>query len=186
MSELLRNLLADHDGEPLSSERRTESLAVRLSDAESGKLQRLARASKLPESETLARLLEIAVGPAPIKPVVEPEPEPERPSIPRSNAYRQWADLILRAALSTPDRYRFGDDKVFICAALDRLGAELDPLDPTRIIGLARKVLPELNQRDLVSLSRADLPIAPDLEQRSALLGPAGALFHFIELERYS
>lgn len=182
ISNLLRDLLAEHDGSPLPGERKTEYLAVRLSDAEKGKLDRLARSSKLPKSETMARLLEIAVGAADPAPTT-PQPEPEPPSIPRRNAYRKWAELILRAAESTPDRYRLGDRKVFICAALDRLGIQLDPSDPTRIIGLAREVLPELNRRDLVALARCDMPqIAPELSQRSALTNPAGDLWHFIEL----
>ena len=188
ISGLLRDLLAEHDGSPLpGGERKTEYLAVRLNADEQGKLDRLARQSKLPKSEAMTRLLESAIGPAPT-PVPEPQPAPvpERPSIPRRNAWRKWAELVLRAAESTPDRYRLGENKVFLAAALDRLALQLDPLDPTRIIGLARELLPELNRRDLVRLGRCDLPqLAPDLAQRSALSGPAGALWHCIELERH-
>lgn len=187
-SAWLRHLLTAWDGCKLITPRRKQ-LSVRLDDQHRRRLDQLARRCRVSRSQAFAYLIEQALRPSrPAKaptPLPEPaDPAPETPTkpaeIPGATEYEKWAQLIRDAARATP--HKFGR-KAFIAGAIDHLVAQLRPDDPEALRVRIRELLPELNRRDLVPLSRADLVTAmdPDLVKLSEIRHLT-ATFHFIDL----
>ncbi len=99
----------------------------------------------------------------------------------KPEASARFADAVLTAAQRTP--HKFGPDKAFIAGVLDQLVTDLGPSAPGDFVWASRKILPELNRLDLVSLGRADLVgvMDPDMVARSEVRY-LNATFHFVNL----
>lgn len=194
----MRHLLISWRGERLPRRRRHKRLAVRLDDHHHRKLERLARRSRVSESEVFAMLVESALtesvvpGPEPVRPVLESGPGPARvpaqqsagagEPLPSFDDLHSWAQAIIAAARATP--HKFGERKAFIAGVIDELVARFRPVEPDAFRLQVRSMLPELNRRDLVRLVRADLVSAmdPGLVVRSEL-NHLNAAFHFVLLD---
>ena len=176
-SAWLRHLLAAWDGRTLTPRQPPQKqLSVRLTPQLLRRLDHLARLSGVSRSQAFALLIEQALprdGDA-------SKPAPTTP-LPAPTAYEEWAALVLEAARATS--HRFGEDKALIAGVLAELAARLKPNNPVALRETVRQLLPELNRRGLVSLSRADLPQALDplLVARSEVRY-LNASFHFVNL----
>ncbi len=176
-SAWLRRLLVSWDGHiPVVH---TKELSVRLDAFHLQQLDSLATRSQVSRSKAFAFLIEKALDSGETMPMVQ-----SRPVIPALDAYKEWAELVIRAAMDTPQK--FGERRAFISGVIEELQARLRPAEPANFSAMIKRILLQLNRLDLLRLTRADLiPVMNPEWVAASEIHYSVATFHFVDLSRY-